>query len=92
MTFSAEDVPLIEDAYVGERYAAPTMPGTRAIQRVAQTEGVLLDPIYTGKAFAGLIDLAAGGTPGRQEPIVFVHTGGAPALFASDQTPMNVVR
>lgn len=92
LVFSAEDVPLIEEAYVGECYAAPTIQGAQAIQRLAQTEGVLLDPVYTGKAFAGLIDLVGGGALGVEEPIVFVHTGGAPALFAPDQMSTNVVR
>lgn len=76
------DVPLIERSYVGRGYAVPTSEGTAAIRRVAQTEGLLLDPTYTGKAFAGLLDLHASGHFGDAEPIIFWHTGGLPGLFA----------
>ncbi len=81
-TFTAEDVPLIENTYVGSRYAVPTEQGLAAIRCLAQTEGVILDPVYTGKAFAGLLDLVERGQLGRDEPIIFLHTGGWPALFA----------
>jgi len=53
-----------------------------AIKLVAQTEGILLDPVYTGKAMAGLIDMVKGGRFDKGENVVFVHTGGNPALFA----------
>jgi D-cysteine desulfhydrase family pyridoxal phosphate-dependent enzyme len=82
-TFAPGDVPLIEGAYVGARYAVPTKQGQAAIRCLAQTEGVILDPVYTGKAFAGLLDLAGRGQLGRDEPIIFLHTGGLPALFVS---------
>jgi 1-aminocyclopropane-1-carboxylate deaminase/D-cysteine desulfhydrase-like pyridoxal-dependent ACC family enzyme len=49
---------------------------------LAQWEGILLDPVYTGKAFAGLLDLVEEGGLGKDEPIIFLHTGGLPALFA----------
>jgi D-cysteine desulfhydrase len=81
-TFTPRDVPLIEGAYVGSRYAVPSEQGDAAMRRLAQFEGVILDPVYTGKAFAGLIDLAERGRLGRDEPIIFLHTGGLPALFA----------
>ena len=48
----------------------------------ASHEGVLLDPVYTGKAAAGLIDLVRSGEIARDERVLFVHTGGAPALYA----------
>lgn len=48
----------------------------------ATLEGLLLDPVYTGKAFAGLLDLAQKGRLGAGAPVIFVHTGGLPALFA----------
>jgi D-cysteine desulfhydrase len=81
-TFTLDDVPLIENTYVGERYAVPSEQGVAAIQRLAQAEGVILDPVYTSKVFAGLIDLVERGRLGRDEPIIFLHTGGLPALFA----------
>ena len=75
-------MPLIEGAYVGQGYAAPSEQGMAAMQRLARTEGILLDPVYTGKAFAGLLDLVEQSALGRDEPIIFLHTGGVPALFA----------
>ena len=83
--FTTAEIPLIENTYVGSRYAVPSEQGVAAIRRLAQAEGVILDPVYTGKAFAGLIDLVERGQLGRDEPIIFLHTGGWPALFASDQ-------
>jgi D-cysteine desulfhydrase len=82
-TFTPAEIPLIENTYVGARYAIPTDHCLAAIRRVAQTEGVILDPVYTGKAFAGLIDLIERERLGRDEPIIFLHTGGWPALFTS---------
>jgi 1-aminocyclopropane-1-carboxylate deaminase/D-cysteine desulfhydrase-like pyridoxal-dependent ACC family enzyme len=80
--FTAADIPLIENTYVGARYAAPSEQGLAAIRRLAQAEGIILDPVYTGKAFAGLLDLVERGQLGRDQPIIFLHTGGLPALFA----------
>jgi 1-aminocyclopropane-1-carboxylate deaminase/D-cysteine desulfhydrase-like pyridoxal-dependent ACC family enzyme len=80
-----EQVPLIERTYVGPRYAVPTEQGIAAIRRLAQSEGILLDPVYTGKAFAGLLDLVERQQLGHGEPIIFLHTGGLPALFAMDE-------
>ena len=76
------DVSLIERTYVGRGYAVPTSDGTAAIRRLARSEGLLLDPTYTGKAFAGLLDLHASGHFGAEEPVIFWHTGGLPGLFA----------
>jgi len=53
-----------------------------AVRLVARMEGVLLDPVYTGKAMAGLIGLAKRGHFGREQNVLFVHTGGSPALYA----------
>lgn len=80
--FSALDVPLIEKRYAGERYGAPSPAGHEALNLLAQTEGVLLDPVYTAKAFAGMLDLLKGRELGEKEPLIFLHTGGFPALFA----------
>jgi 1-aminocyclopropane-1-carboxylate deaminase/D-cysteine desulfhydrase-like pyridoxal-dependent ACC family enzyme len=49
---------------------------------MARCEGIVLDPVYTGKAFAGLVDLVEKKAIGDDEPIIFLHTGGGPALFA----------
>ncbi|MGQ0603000.1 MAG: D-cysteine desulfhydrase family protein [Anaerolineales bacterium] len=81
-TFAANDVPIIEGTYVGRGYAQPTPEAVAAIRRVAQTEGLLLDPVYSSKAMAGLIDLVQRGRWQRNEHVVFLHTGGLPALWA----------
>ncbi|WP_019339404.1 D-cysteine desulfhydrase [Stutzerimonas stutzeri] len=70
------------DQYFGPRYGEPNAGTLAAIRLLAEQEGLLLDPVYTGKAFAGLLDgIARGAFPGRG-PLLFLHTGGAPALFA----------
>jgi L-cysteate sulfo-lyase len=74
------DVPLVEAAYVGEAYGQPSEAGNAALERLARAEGILLDPVYTAKAFAGLLGETA--RFGRGEPVIFLHTGGLPALFA----------
>jgi len=81
-TFLPGEVPLVENRFVGDRYGVPSRAGDEALRFLARTEGILLDPVYTAKAFAGLLDLAGGGELGREEPVVFLHTGGIPALFA----------
>ena len=70
------------DDYVGPGYGLPSPDGLAAIKLAARTEGLLLDPVYTGKAMAGLIDHARAGRLGREDVVVFIHTGGLPALFA----------
>jgi len=75
-----DDVVLNED-YVGEAYEVPTSEALNAVKLVAQTEGILLDPIYTGRAMAGLIGLTKQGRFKKDDNIVFIHTGGTPALF-----------
>ena len=68
----------------GPGYAVPDPAATPAILELARTEGILLDPVYTGKAWAGLLaQVKAGGVEGEGD-IVFFHTGGAAALFAMD--------
>jgi 1-aminocyclopropane-1-carboxylate deaminase/D-cysteine desulfhydrase-like pyridoxal-dependent ACC family enzyme len=79
------DVSDIENtsAYVGEEgYGYCTAKGNAAVRLMAEKEGILLEPIYTGKTMAGLIDLIQKGDIGPDETVVFVHTGGTPALFA----------
>ena len=70
------------DDYIGERYGVVTEGGRAALRLVAGTEGIILDPVYSAKAMAGLIDHVRTRRIGRGQSVVFVHTGGTPALFA----------
>ncbi len=73
---------LVDDRFVGPGYGLPT-PGTlAAVKLAARREGLLLDPVYTGKAMAGLLALARAGEIAPDERVVFLHTGGAAGLFA----------
>ena len=75
-----DDVVLKE--YIGPGYAQPSEEGDGAIRFMAEKEGIFLDPVYTGKTFAGFLDLLSQGFFAPGENVVFVHTGGGPALFA----------
>ena len=66
--------------YVGPGYSLATEQMAEAVRMLARLEGILMDPVYTGKAMAGLIDLVRQGYFNREENVLFVHTGGAPAL------------
>ena len=68
--------------YVGPGYGQPTPEMVEAVNLLARTEGILLDPVYSGKGMAGLIGEIRKGTFSKDENIVFVHTGGSAALFA----------
>lgn len=68
--------------YVGEAYGIVTKEGLDALQLLARTEGILLDPVYVGKAMSGLIDWIRTGKIASGKTVIFVHTGGIPALFA----------
>jgi D-cysteine desulfhydrase len=68
--------------YVGPGYSLPTASMVEAVKILARSEGVLLDPVYTGKAMAGLVDLVRKGVFDPDENILFIHTGGSPALYA----------
>ena len=70
--------------YVGEGYGLPTESGVEAIAMFAELDGILLDPVYSAKGAAGLIDLARKGFFDTDERIVFLHTGGAVGLFGYD--------
>ncbi|MCL6454193.1 MAG: D-cysteine desulfhydrase [Alicyclobacillus sp.] len=70
------------DEYVGPGYSRPTPEMVEAVNLMAKTEGILLDPVYTGKAMAGLIGLSRSGFFRREDKVLFVHTGGSPALYA----------
>ena len=76
------EVPLIEGKYVGQGYAAFNKAAAEAITILARSEGVLLDPVYTSKAFAGMLDMVRKGQFGPEDHIIFLHTGGAPGLWA----------
>lgn len=87
---SASDL-VIDDSYMGTGYGAMTDGCRNAICLVARTEGVLLDPVYSGKAMHGLIDHIRTGRIGSDETVVFLHTGGWPALFAYGAAALGVV-
>jgi L-cysteate sulfo-lyase len=84
--------------YIGEGYGIPSPQGIEAIKTVARTEGIFLDPVYSGKAMAGLFDHVRRGLLGKKDLVVFLHTGGTPALFAyrdylvSDELKRQIVR
>ncbi|TAH49698.1 MAG: D-cysteine desulfhydrase family protein [Chloroflexota bacterium] len=80
IAFSDDDL-IVHDEYIGEAYAKITPAARAAIQRVARAEGIFLDPVYTGKAMAGLIDLVERGIFKKGSTILFWHTGGAPGIF-----------
>ncbi len=71
-----------DDGYIGPGYGKPSEAGMAAMRIVARTEGLILDPVYTGKAMAALIDNVARGVLTDRDSVVFLHTGGLPALFA----------
>lgn len=75
----------VEDGYVGQGYAYPTDAMVEAVKLFARLEAILLDPVYTGKAAAGLIDLVRQGRFERTDDVVFLHTGGAPGLYAYEE-------
>jgi D-cysteine desulfhydrase len=77
----ARDAVVCFDEYVGPGYSLPTPQMAEAVRMLARLEGVLIDPVYTGKAMAGLIDLVRKGTFKKDENVLFVHTGGSPALY-----------
>ena len=76
----------IHDQYIGPGYGLPYTPVIAAIQKVAQLEGNLLDPVYTGKCMSGLIDQIELGKLSRKDCVVFLHSGGVPSLFHQHKT------
>lgn len=83
-----EDIVCYEE-YVGPGYSLPTDAMIEAVRLFAAEEAILLDPVYSGKAAAGLIDLARNGTFAEGANILFLHTGGSPALYAYLETFRN---
>ena len=72
---------VVHDEYFGEGYGILNPGVVEAIALTARTEGILLDPVYTGKAMTGLADLIESGRLSADDTVVFLHTGGTPALF-----------
>jgi D-cysteine desulfhydrase len=76
-----KDTVVVKDSYVGPGYSLPTEAMEEAVTLFARLEGILLDPVYTGKAAAGLIDLVRSGFFPEGSNVLFLHTGGAPSLY-----------
>jgi D-cysteine desulfhydrase family pyridoxal phosphate-dependent enzyme len=79
--FELDSIDLLDD-YTGQGYGVMGAPEQEAIRLLAQKEGILLDPVYTGRAMAALIDLVQTGRLSASANVLFWHTGGNPALFA----------
>ncbi|MDA9180263.1 D-cysteine desulfhydrase [Emcibacteraceae bacterium] len=73
---------VVNSDYVGDAYGLPTKKMNNALLLLARLEGLLFDPVYSGKALAGMIDLIEQNVFGKSESILFIHTGGEPGLFA----------
>jgi len=76
-----EDIIECVEGYVGPGYSLPSPDMVEAVELMARSEAILLDPVYTGKSFAGLIGLIRQGLFKKGQNVVFVHTGGSPALY-----------
>ena len=72
---------VVRDQYVGPGYSLPTEEMEEAVTMFARLEGILLDPVYTGKAAAGFVDLVRKGEFEEGSNVLFLHTGGAPSLY-----------
>jgi D-cysteine desulfhydrase len=70
------------DQYVGPGYSIPTDAMVEAVKLFAKNEAILLDPVYSGKTAAGLIDIVRKGHFSKGSNVLFLHTGGSPALYA----------
>ena len=75
------DLVVCYDEYVGPGYSLPTAGMVEAVKLLCRTEGILLDPVYSGKAMAGLLDLVKKGHFGKEDNVLFLHTGGSPAIY-----------
>lgn len=81
-TLGADAPIVVDDTWVGGGYGVPTTESTEALQLLARTEGIVLDPVYTAKAMAGLIGRVRGGAWRTDDTVLFWHTGGVPGFFA----------
>jgi D-cysteine desulfhydrase family pyridoxal phosphate-dependent enzyme len=80
-----EDEAIMDTGYIGEGYEKPSEASTSAIRELAIEEGIILDPVYTGKAFAGFLDYLKKGVIPQGSNALFWHTGGTPAIFAEKE-------
>jgi len=80
LVFAPDDF-AVEDGYLGRGYGVMGELEKKAIHTMARTEGVLLDPVYTGRAFGGLLDLVKRGEFDQRERVLFWHTGGTTGIF-----------
>lgn len=85
----ATDQILVDDGYVGEGYGLPASSTLEAVSLTARKEGILLDPVYSGKGMAGLIGMVREGFFKSTDNVLFLHTGGSSALFAYEDTLLN---
>lgn len=87
---SPEDI-IIDDKFVGRGYSYPTEGMVEAVQTLAREEAILLDPTYSGKAMAGMLQHIRSNKYTKEENILFLHTGGAPALYSIPEVIINGV-
>ena len=87
-SFSAADAP-VYGGFIGQGYGIPSQEAAEAIKLVGRTEGILLDPTYTGKAMAGFLSGLQNKQVAEYQSIVFIHTGGEPAFFAGNGDWLN---
>ena len=83
---------LVDDRHIGDGYGIPSTTGLEAIKLLSRTEGMLLDPVYTGKAFAGLLAAAQQEQWSEKTTVVFLHSGGTPGLYAYADTLSNYLQ
>lgn len=88
-TFQPEQCPVV-GSQIGEGYGIPSVEGARAIRRFGECEGLILDPTYTGKAMAGLLNAIDTGDVAPSQRTIFLHTGGEPAFFAGNGAWLDV--
>jgi len=79
--FTEDDAP-VHGGFIGAGYGIPSAEGAAAIRTTSRFAGLLLDPVYTGKAMAGYLHGLASGKFDRYKTVIFIHTGGEPAFFA----------
>ena len=91
MTFSPDEV-VVFDEYLGEGYGILNQEIADAIRLIAKKEGIILDPVYTGKAMAGMLDLIKKGYLTKSDGVVFLHTGGTPALFVYKEELLKLLK
>ena len=87
-TIAPQDV-IVHGGFIGPGYGVPTPEGAEAIRLAARCEGIFLDPTYTGKAMAGFLAYSRAGHFSRDETVIFLHTGGEPALFVGEGSWLN---